>query len=204
MAMVMPPYHGATFRVPESQIAAFYARVSDAIDIPVMVQGASASGTSLSPAFPARMAREIEHVSYFKMETAGAANKLRELIRLGGAAVEGPWDGEEAITLLADLHADATGAMTGGGFPDGIRPIIEAHQRGDADAAFAHYQRWLPLINHENRQADMLAAKALMKEGGVIACAALRHPLSAMHPETRRELLDIARRLDPLVLRWGR
>jgi hypothetical protein len=25
-----------------------------------------------------------------------------------------------------------------------------------------------------------------------------------MHPETRRELLDIARRLDPLVLRWGR
>lgn len=50
----------------------------------------------------------------------------------------------------------------------------------------------------------MLAAKALMKEGGVIACDAPRHPLPAMHPETRRELLDIARRLDPLVLRWGR
>lgn len=204
MVMVMPPYHGATFRVPEPQIAEFYARVSDAIDIPVMVQDAPASGTSLSPAFLARMAREIEHVSYFKMETAGAANKLRELIRLGGAAVEGPWDGEEAVTLLADLHAGATGAMTGGGFPDGIRPIIEAHKRGDADAAFAHYQRWLPLINHENRQAGMLAAKALMKEGGVIACDAPRHPLPAMHPETRRELLDIARRLDPLVLRWGR
>lgn len=204
MVMVMPPYHGATFRVPEPQIAEFYARVSDAIDIPVMVQDAPASGTSLSPAFLARMAREIEHVSYFKMETAGAANKLRELIRLGGAAVEGPWDGEEAITLLADLHAGATGAMTGGGFPDGIRPIMEAHRRGDADAAFAHYQRWLPLINHENRQAGMLAAKALMKEGGVIACDAPRHPLPAMHPETRRELLDIARRLDPLVLRWGR
>ncbi|MCV6904054.1 MAG: dihydrodipicolinate synthase family protein [Achromobacter xylosoxidans] len=204
MVMVMPPYHGATFRVPEPQIAEFYARVSDAIDIPVMVQDAPASGTPLSPAFLARMAREIEHVSYFKMETAGAANKLRELIRLGGAAVEGPWDGEEAITLLADLHAGATGAMTGGGFPDGIRPIIEAHKRGDADAAFAHYQRWLPLINHENRQAGMLAAKALMQEGGVIACDAPRHPLPAMHPETRRELLDIARRLDPLVLRWGR
>jgi len=25
-----------------------------------------------------------------------------------------------------------------------------------------------------------------------------------MHPEVRRQLLDIARRLDPLVLRWGR
>lgn len=204
MVMVMPPYHGATFRVPEPQIEAFYARLSDAIDIPIMVQDAPASGTVLSPAFLARMARGIEHVSYFKMETAGAAGKLRELIALGGDAIEGPWDGEEAITLLADLHAGATGAMTGGGFPDGIRPIIEAHRRGDADAAFALYQRWLPLINHENRQAGMLAAKALMKEGGIIACDAPRHPMPPMHPDTRRELLDIARRLDPLVLRWGR
>ena len=204
MVMVMPPYHGATFRVPEPQIHEFYARVSDAIDIPIMIQDAPASGTALSPAFLATMARDIEHVSYFKMETAGAANKLRELIRLGGDFIEGPWDGEEAITLLADLHAGATGAMTGGGFPDGIRTIIDAHRQGDMDAAFANYQKWLPLINHENRQAGMLAAKALMKEGGVIACDAPRHPLPPMHPETRRELLDIARRLDPLVLRWGR
>ena len=204
MVMVMPPYHGATFRVPEQQIHEFYARVSDAIDIPIMIQDAPASGTALSPAFLAGMARDIEHVSYFKMETAGAANKLRELIRLGGDFIEGPWDGEEAITLLADLHAGATGAMTGGGFPDGIRTIIDAHRQGDMDAAFANYQKWLPLINHENRQAGMLAAKALMKEGGVIACDAPRHPLPPMHPETRRELLDIARRLDPLVLRWGR
>lgn len=204
MVMVMPPYHGATFRVPEAGIAEFYARVSDAIDIPIMVQDAPASGTVLSAAFLAKLAREVEHVSYFKIETAGAAAKLRELIRLGGDAIEGPWDGEEAITLLADLHAGATGSMTGGGFPDGIRPIIEAFRTGDTDAAFTLYQRWLPLINHENRQAGMLAAKALMKEGGVIACDAPRHPLPPMHSETRRELLDIARRLDPLVLRWGR
>ena len=33
--------------------------------------------------------------------------------RLGGDAIEGPWDGEEAITLLADLDAGATGADDG-------------------------------------------------------------------------------------------
>ena len=37
-----------------------------------------------------------------------------------------------------------------------------------------------------------LAAKALMKEGGVIACEAGRHPFPAMHPEVRRGLIDIA------------
>ncbi|QBK04860.1 dihydrodipicolinate synthase family protein [Hylemonella gracilis] len=204
MVMIMPPYHGATFRVPEAQIHEFYARVSDAIDIPIMVQDAPASGTVLSAPFLARMAQEIEHLAYFKIEVPGAASKLRELIRLGGAAIEGPWDGEEAITLLADLDAGATGAMTGGGFPDGIRPILVAHREGKADLAFELYQRWLPLINHENRQGGILTAKALMKAGGVIACDAGRHPFPPMHPEVRRGLLDIARRLDPLVLRWAR
>ena len=203
MLMVMPPYHGATFRVSETQIHEFYARLSDAVGIPIMIQDAPASGTVLTAAFLARMAREIEQVSYFKIETAGAAAKLRELIRLGGDAVEGPWDGEEAITLMPDLDAGATGSMTGGGYPDGIRPIIEAHRAGDRDKAFALYQQWLPLINYENRQAGLLAAKSLMKEGGVIACEAPRHPFPAIHPDTRAGLIETARRLDPLVLRWA-
>jgi len=204
MIMAMPPYHGATFRVPEPAIYEFYARLSDALNIPIMIQDAPAAGTPLSAPFLARMAREIEQVSYFKIETPGAANKLRELIRLGGEAIEGPWDGEEAITLFADLNAGATGSMTGGGYPDGIRPILEAFRAGNRDEAFARYQRWLPLINHENRQTGLLAAKALMKEGGVIACESPRHPLPPMHPDTRAELIDIARRLDLLVLRWGK
>lgn len=204
MVMVMPPYHGATIRVPEGQIYEYFARLSDAIDIPIMIQDAPVSGTPLSVPFLARMAQEIKQVSYFKIETAGAASKLRELIRVGGAAIEGPWDGEEAITLMPDLDAGATGAMTGGAYPDGIRKIVDAYAAGRRDEAPAHYQQWLPLINFENRQGGILTAKALMKEGGVIACEAGRHPFPAMHPDTRAGLMDTAKRLDPMVLRWGR
>jgi 4-hydroxy-tetrahydrodipicolinate synthase/2-keto-3-deoxy-L-arabinonate dehydratase len=204
MVMIMPPYHGATIRAAEAGIFEFYRAVSDAISIPIMIQDAPVSGTALSAAFLARMAREIEHVAYFKIETPYAADKLRDLLALGGDAIEGPWDGEEAITLMPDLDAGATGSMTGGGYPDGIRPIIEAHRSGDRDKAFALYQQWLPLINYENRQAGLLACKSLMKEGGVIACEAPRHPLPAMHPDTRAGLIETAKRLDPMVLRWGK
>ena len=55
-----------------------------------------------------RLANETENVRYFKIECTGAAAKLRELIRLGGERIEGPWDGEEAITLLPDFDAGAT------------------------------------------------------------------------------------------------
>ena len=204
MVMVMPPYHGASFRVPEEQIYQFYAGVAQAVSIPIMIQDAPASGTTLSAALLARMAREIEPIAYFKIETAGAAGKLRELIRLGGDAIEGPWDGEEGITLLADLDAGATGAMTGGGYPDGMREIVDAYVAGQREAAVAAYQKWLPLINYENRQGGFLTAKALMKEGGVIACEAPRHPWPGMHPTTRAGLIEVAQRLKPLVLSWGK
>ena len=204
MVMVMPPYHGATVRATEPAIHGFFVALSDAVAIPIMIQDAPVAGTPLSAGFLARMAREIEHVRYFKIETAGAAAKLRNLIEEGQGAVEGPWDGEEAITLLADLDAGATGSMTGGGYPDGIRQITDAYFAGRRAEAVAAYQRWLPLINYENRQCGLLACKALMREGGVIANETVRQPLQQLHPATRSGLIELARGLDPLVLRWGK
>jgi 2-keto-3-deoxy-L-arabinonate dehydratase len=204
MVMVMPPYHGATFRVSEKAIVEFYRIVSDAIDIPIMIQDAPVAGTPLSVDLLARMARTIPNVSYFKIEVPMAAAKLRDLIAAGGDSIVGPWDGEEAITLMADLEAGATGAMTGGGYPDGIRQIVDPYFAGQRDEAAAAYARWLPLINYENRQCGLQACKILMKEGGVIGSDMVRHPLQGAHPATRAGLLEIARRLDPVVLRWGR
>lgn len=203
MVMVMPPYHGATIRVTEKGIYGFFSEVSDAVHIPIMIQDAPVAGTPLSASFLAHMAREIENVSYFKIETAQAAAKLRELIELGGDSVMGPWDGEEAITLMADLEAGATGSMTGGAYPDGIRKIVDAYMRGEHEQAAVLYQQWLPLINYENRQCGLAACKILMKEGGVIRSDAVRRPLTPVHPKIREGLLTVARRLDPLVLRWG-
>lgn len=203
MVMIMPPYHGATIRCGEAAIEHFFEEVAGAIDIPIMYQDAPMSGTSVSAAFLARLAHKIDNLRYFKIEVPQSAAKLRELIELGGDAIEGPWDGEEAITLLADLDAGATGSILGGGYPDGLQPILKAYLAGDRDEAAAGYARWLPLINYENRQCGLIACKALMKEGGVIASDAVRRPLVPLHPATRAGLIEIARRLDAQVLRWA-
>ena len=173
--MIMPPYHGATFRVPEKAIFDFYRTVSDAIDIPIMIQDAPVAGTPLSVDLLARMAREIANVSYFKIEVPMAAASCATSSHWR-RRIEGPWDGEEAITLMADLDAGATGAMTGGGYPDGIRQIVDPYLAGRREEALAAYARWLPLINYENRQCGLQAAKMLMQEGGVIGSAAVVIP----------------------------
>jgi len=204
MVMVMPPYHGATFRVAEKGIIEFFRVLSDAIRIPIMIQDAPVAGTPLPVELLARLARELPNIRYFKIEVPMAAAKLRGLIEAGGNHIEGPWDGEEAITLMADLDAGATGAMTGGGYPDGIRQIMDPYFEGRRDVAMAAYARWLPLINYENRQCGLQACKVLMQAGGVIASDAVRHPLQPLHPATRAGLLELAHERDVLALRWGR
>ena len=121
----------------------------------------------------------------------------------GGAAIEGPFDGEEGITLMADLDAGATGSMTSATLPDLIRPAIAAHLAGRRAEAAAIYARLLPLINFENRQCGWRSCKVVMKEGGVIASEHVRHPTRPLHPATRAQLLELAREVDPLALRWG-
>ena len=201
--MVMPPYHGATLRVDENAVFDFFAQIATAAGVPVMIQDAPLSGVALSVPFLVKVARELPLVRYFKIEVPQAAAKLRALIAAGGDAIVGPFDGEEAITLLPDLDAGATGTMASALLPDLIRTVFDDHRAGRRDEARAGYARILPLINYENRQCGLRAAKTVMMEGGVIKSDAVRRPLDALAPATRAELLELAREANPLALRWG-
>lgn len=203
MLMLMPPYHGAALRADENGMVEHFARIAAAAPVPIMVQDAPLSGVTLSVPFLVRLAKAVPQVRYFKIEVPGTAAKLRALIEAGGANIEGPFDGEEGITLMADLHAGATGCMPSAMLPELIRPIVVDYLAGQRERAAAQYARALPLINFENRQAGLRATKVVMKEGGVIKSEAVRHPLEALHPRVRQELLDLARPLDLIALRWG-
>jgi len=204
MLMLMPPYHGTGLRADDEGVVEHFAAVAQAAGIPVMVQDAPLSGVNLPVPLLVRLARELPQVNYFKIETPGTAAKLRALIAAGGDAIAGPFDGEESITLLADLDVGATGTMCSALIPDLIKPVLTRYLAGQRGDAAAQYARILPLINYENRQCGLRATKEAMVEGGVIASAHVRHPLTPLHPDTRAGLLELLRPLDPLVLRWGK
>lgn len=203
MVMMMPPYHGSLLKGTAEQTYEQFARVGE-VGLPIMVQDAPLSGVDLPVPLLARMAREIEMVKLFKIECTQAAGKLRALIEQGGDAIEGPFDGEEGITLLADLEAGARGSMTSALIPDQIRPVLDNFAAGDRIAAAAAYARVLPAINHENRQCGFRATKAAMAEGGIIGSEFCRHPIPPLHPHTREQLIQHIRPLDPVVLNWAR
>ena len=202
IVMMMPPYHGALLKGNAQQTFEQFKAVGE-VGIPIMVQDAPLSGVELPVSLLLRMAHEIEMVKLFKIECPRAANKLRILISEGGAAIEAPFDGEEAITLLADLDAGATGSMTSGLIVDQIKPVITHHLAGRTNEAIEAYARVAMVINHENRQCGWQSCKAAMVEGGVIKSEYCRHPIEPLHPAIRSRLLDLLKPLDPLVLKWG-
>jgi 2-keto-3-deoxy-L-arabinonate dehydratase len=203
MIMLMPPYHGALLKGSEADV---YDQFSSAagVGLPIMVQDAPLSGVALSVPFLTRMAAEIPNVSYLKIETPQTADKLRAVIAVAGEHIDGPFDGEESITLMADLDAGATGTMPSATLPDLIKPVLTAHAAGDRATALAQYNRILPLINYENRQCGLRACKTVMMEGGVIKSDRVRHPLRPLPDVSRAGLLELAHAVEPVALRWGR
>ncbi|MBX2837838.1 MAG: dihydrodipicolinate synthase family protein [Gammaproteobacteria bacterium] len=202
MIMLMPPYHGALLRGSEQHTYEQFSRAAD-VGLPIMVQDAPLSGVSLSVASLANMAKSIPGVSYLKIETAGTADKLAAVITQAGEHIDGPFDGEESITLLADLDAGATGTMPSASIPDLIKPVVSNYLAGDRQTAKDQYDLILPFINFENRQCGLRACKTLMREGGVIKSDYVRHPLDALPERTKIGLLEIAQALNPVVLEWG-
>ena len=203
MVMMMAPYHGALMKGTPDQTFEQFSKVGEA-GVTIMVQDAPLSGVDLSVPLLIKMAKEIEMVKCFKIECAQAAAKLRVLIKEGKQYIEGPFDGEEGITLFADLEAGATGNMSSAMYPDLIRPVVLDFLDGKIEEAEKQYDNILPLINYENRQCGFRGTKVIMKEGGVIKSDFCRHPIPSLEEKTKKGLIRLANKYNPIALRWGK
>jgi 4-hydroxy-tetrahydrodipicolinate synthase len=204
MVMLMPPFFGSTLAVAGAAVVAHFARVSDGLDIPIMVQDAPMSTTPLPANLIVELVRQVPTVTHAKIEVPNAADKLETLRHALGDALTGPFDGEESVSLLADLDAGATGTMCSSLVPEQLGAIVRDYRAGRQDAARDAWEGVLPLISFENRQCGLRAQKIVLAEGGVIRSDRTRAPLGPVAPRTRERLLDLARRRDVLALRWAR
>jgi 2-keto-3-deoxy-L-arabinonate dehydratase len=201
--MMMPPYHGALLKGSSDQIYEQFNEISN-VGIPIMIQDAPLSGIELSVPLLTKMINEIENLTCFKIESANAALKIRALIKNCSERLDAPFDGEESITLYADLEAGISGSMSSALLPEKIAPVIDHFWNNEKDKAEEIYNNILPLINFENRQCGFRATKTVMKEGGVIKSDFCRDPIKPLDLDTKNLLLNFAKRYDLLSYKWGK
>ncbi|WP_285115504.1 dihydrodipicolinate synthase family protein [Leifsonia sp. fls2-241-R2A-40a] len=203
MVMLMPPFFGVTMSVPEGLVLEYFKRVADGLSIDIMIQDAPLSTTPLSVHTLAAIAREVPQVRYAKVEVPRAAEKIRQVIAAAGSDLPGVFDGEEGVTAIPDLEAGAVGTMSSCLVPEVLGEVVRLARSGELRAATARWEEILPLIHYENRQAGLVAAKAVLQAGGVIRSDRVRAPLAPLPEATRAALLELAARHQPLALTWG-
>jgi 4-hydroxy-tetrahydrodipicolinate synthase len=204
MVMIMPPFFGATLTAPGPAVIEYFKQVTDAIDIPVMVQDAPLSSTPLPVSLLIDLVRQVPQVQYAKIEVPQAADKLHALVSALGSSLAGPFDGEESVTLIPDLDAGATGTMPSSTVPAELGQIVRRYAAGDRAGAVSAWEDLLPLIHFENRQCGLRAQKILLAEGGIIASDRTRAPFGPVSPRTRGGLIELAAARDLLIMRWAR
>lgn len=173
----------------------YYASVADALDIPVSIHDFPESfRTILSPELIARMANEIEGVSYIKLEDPPVLEKMTRIQALTDSM--GIFGGLGGVYFLEELQRGSRGIMTGFSFPEVLLAVYDAFRAGDLDRASTVFDRYVPLIRYEFQPKIGLAyRKFVYQKRGVLDSATIRSPGLQIDDYTRGELTAIIERV---------
>ena len=175
---------------------AYYRALAASVKIPVMVQDHPVSGIAMPGDFLARLAAEIENVSYFKLEFTQSPYKMAHVLAEAGRAVKTMFGGESGIYFIEEYERGGRGTMPACYLPRVFTETFRLLEAGDFDAARALFNPYVPLLNFEVRLANRNLWKCILKHLGVIASDRVRGPLPTYwDADTRRQCMDHVARL---------
>jgi 2-keto-3-deoxy-L-arabinonate dehydratase len=187
--VVLPPY----FVKPDgADLMRYYGAISDAVQIPIMVQDAPLlTQVAMPAALLARMAAEIANVLYVKIEAPPTTRKVSEVRQAVGEDLT-LFGGLNGNFLLEELRRGARGTMPGSDLIPEFVAIWNAHESSDIQVARELFTRALPLIRFELQPALGVAAmKQNLKHARIIASATVRHPTRELDAEGLAELAEL-------------
>ncbi|MBN2311488.1 MAG: dihydrodipicolinate synthase family protein [Candidatus Hydrogenedentes bacterium] len=175
---------------------AYYAALSDAVSLPIIIQDAGHSARVLTAELLIRMFDEIEHVHHVKAEGGDFLTKMADLMAAtdGRVSVIGGAAGKHLIHML---RLGVTAYMTGTEAVDLHAGVVGAFLDGDEErAAGLYYEKVLPyLVFYMDHSKELL--KAMLHRRGVLDCAKVIPPAGAapMSEVERREFEWILERI---------
>jgi dihydrodipicolinate synthase/N-acetylneuraminate lyase len=174
--LALPPFYGSWIADAEG-IYRHFSKLSDAITVPLIIQDHPLSGGGLTASLLVRLARELEQVQYFKIETARAALKIRDVLKQAGDSLKGIFGGAAGITFIEEMDQGACGTMPSSSFTKIFSQIYNAYVNGDREESCRIFSRHAQLIAFEWELGGRHVAKQLLFEAGIIKSPTLRSPI---------------------------
>ena len=189
--------------VREDRIEAYFHAVCDALgdDVPVVFQDFPlATGLPVSPGLIRRLSQARAQVVMLKHEDWPGLTKITALRKdeeTPGVARLSILVGNGGLYLPQELQRGADGAMTGFAYPEALVQTVALHRAGKVDEAEDLFDRYLPILRHEQQPGFGLALrKYVLMRRGAIASAATRAPGPNLAPVDVAELERLMARLE--------
>lgn len=192
--MVLPPYY---FRPDAKGVAQYYQAISEAVNIPIMIQDAPlmtqvAMGSSLL----ASLARDIEHVEYVKIEAPPTAPKVTEVVSVAGDSL-GIFGGLNGNFFIEELGRGAIGIMPGSDMVAMFVRVWDLYQQGRIQDARDEFSYSLPMIRYELQPGlGVSVMKHNLQTSGIIDSSRVRHPTRFLDQSGLNEVEELRLGLD--------
>lgn len=167
-----------------------YAAVSDAVDLPIVVQDYPPScGYAMEAGLLVRIARQVPAARTIKLEDPPTPFKIARLLAAAGETRITVVGGLGGLFLLEELTVGAAGAMTGFSYPEVLVDVVREYRAGRVDRAAELFYPFVPLMRFECQEGLGLAIrKEIYRRRGVLADASTRAPGAVLDEGTRGQL----------------
>ncbi|MEM9788186.1 MAG: dihydrodipicolinate synthase family protein [Pseudomonadota bacterium] len=196
--MVAPPMGLRT----DAQIIGYFQNVADALgDIPFVLQDFPlATGVQISTSVILEIVETCPTCVMLKHEDWPGLEKITALRAASdsGARRISILCGNGGMYLLEEMMRGADGAMTGFGYPEMMRQVIDAFHTGDLERARDVFDAYMPMVRYEAQPGMGLAIrKYSLARQGIIAHPTLRKPGAGLSQAAIGEI-------DALAVRQGK
>lgn len=203
--MVAPPMGLRT----DAQIVSYFQNATEALgDIPFVLQDFPlATGVQISTSVVLEIMKTCPTCVMLKHEDWPGLEKITALRAASDAGARhiSILCGNGGMYLVEEMLRGADGAMTGFGYPEMMRQVVDAFWSGDMDRARDIFDAYMPMIRYEAQPGMGLAIRkySLVKQG-IIAHPTLRKPGAGLTQAAIEEVDALAvrqqRRLSALGL----
>ncbi|NIM51284.1 MAG: dihydrodipicolinate synthase family protein, partial [Gemmatimonadales bacterium] len=133
----------------DNALRTYYQRVSDAVDVPVIIHDfPAATGITMTPELIADIFRTCSNVQYVKLEDPPTGPKMDAVWALTGKDL-GIFGALGGMFAFEELDRGAVGIMTGFAYPELLVELYRRNSSGDTDGAAQLFYDILPLIRLE-------------------------------------------------------
>lgn len=184
-AMFSPP---RAQRLSVEWIVNHYRSVSEALDLPIVVQDSPAQcGVSMDAGLLVRIAREVPAARTIKLDDPPTSMKIARILAGAAETRVDVLAGQGGLFLLEDLMAGAAGVISGFAYPEVLTEVVRLYREKKLDEATDVFHRFVPLMRFENQEGVGIAVrKEMLRRRGVFADGSTRAPGFVLDEGTRQ------------------